>query len=103
MGIHSIRLEEEGGRVIREIDGDPHGLDRLLPDLSQTRYQCIRFIDEYGDTVFNRLQMDQFLTEWAELAARAATAEDRVLIEAVRRLAEDCRAEPHRYLRFCGD
>lgn len=103
MGIATIRLEDEEGGVVEEAAGDPHVLDPLLPDVSDLSYQCVRFIDPYGETVFNRLQMEQFLAEWDRLRALATTLDQKRVFQEVRRLAEKCGDEPHLYLRFSGD
>lgn len=60
-------------------------------------------VDWYGDTVFNRLQMRQFISEWDALQQRASTPDEAALIEKVKELALRCKSEPHLYLAFIGD
>ncbi len=103
MGICTVRLEDEEGAVIEETACDPHVLDPLLPELRDASYQCLRFIDAYGETVFNRLQMTQFLAEWDRLRGQATTLDQKRVFQEVRHLAERCGDEPHLYLRFSGD
>jgi len=69
-----VELRTERGQVVRGLD-DPSGgtfdasgdFDRLLPDDGM----LLRYIDEYGDTVFNRLQMNDLIRDVDRLAARA--------------------------------
>lgn len=105
MGIINIALVDEEGRILKQVGQqfDTHYLDSLLPSAEDSRSQCLRFVDPYGDTVFNRLQMDQFLREWEELETRAASSDGKELLRSVRELAERCREGPHLYLRFYGD
>ena len=49
---------------------DPRNiLDRLLPEPGSPDYPMLGSIDPYGDTVFNILQMDWFLAEFAKVLA----------------------------------
>lgn len=101
MGIIHIALEDEHGETIEQIEGRVHLLGKLLPDDDQSS-QCLNFIDPYGDTVFNGLQMRPFIAEWDQVADKAQTDEEKILVERVRQLAEKCR-ELHLYLKFYGD
>jgi hypothetical protein len=55
-----------------------------------------------ADTTFNRLQMEQFLTEW-RLLYEQATPTEREFLAQVEDLAKQCASNPHLYLRFYGD
>ncbi len=103
MAIIRITLEGGQGRPVGKVEGRTFLLDKLLPTFDDSQSQCLRFIDAYGDTVFNRLQMDQFLREWEGVAGKATTDEEKALADQVRQLAEMCRSEPHLYLKFYGD
>ena len=66
MGI-DVRVETEDGKSVQEV-GDPRGLTSwllALGDISQT--VCLRFIDPYGDTVFNQAQLPVLSAELADL------------------------------------
>ncbi len=52
--------------MIRVILQDENGIEvgspvdfpsRMIPALDDDRFKCLRFVDPYGDTVFNHLQM----------------------------------------------
>ena len=78
-------------------------LHRLLPSHDDESFQCLRFIDWYGDTVFNRLQIPSFLAEWKGLSLKQAPIKNSTLSRGVARLAYDCQAETHLYLKVIGD
>jgi hypothetical protein len=73
MGI-DLRVETESGGVLTEI-ADPHGCVRrflIMADLEAT--VCLRFIDPYGDTVFNRSQMPVVQSEIEAAVPRLSMA-----------------------------
>src|SRR5687767_8211005 len=97
------RLETEDGEELERVD-DPAGvLNTLIPTVSEDSFQCWRFIDEHGDTVFNTLQMPQFLDELAIIQARSADDVSRRVLAQIEHLARRCRDEVHLYLKFYGD
>ena len=98
-----VRLETQRQIVLDELVDTRDVISRLLVTRTDPAYQCIRFIDPYGDTVFNVLQMPQFLREWVELEESTPNDDAVETIRAVRALAERCRDEVHLYLRFMGD
>ena len=82
---------------------DPiHWVSALIPPVSDRGSACWRFIDPYGLTTFNRLQLATFVEE---IDRRSANATSRQLgkLEEIRALADFALALPHRYLRFAGD
>ncbi|MCI0526739.1 MAG: hypothetical protein L0Y56_04705 [Nitrospira sp.] len=103
MGTINIILEDEHGNPIEKVEGRIHLIDQFLPTLDNESFQCLRFIDPYGDTVFNGIQMQQFIKEWERIMSMAKTNEERNLLEQVKDLAKKCQSEPHRYLKFYGD
>lgn len=74
----------------------------LIPPVSDGESLCWRFIDPYGDTVFNRVQLPFFIGEIDRLGHLASSAQQGRLAE-IKALAEFALALPHRYLKFVGD
>jgi hypothetical protein len=96
-------LEDERGYELARAE-DPTGeLNRLVPSYQDEHFQCWRFIDEYGDSVFNRLQMPQFLRELDLIRATSAAPAPLKVLEQIEALATRCRDEVHLYLKFYGD
>lgn len=103
MGTINITLEDENGVQLEAVEGRVYLIGRVLPLIEDETFQCLRFIDPYGDTVFNRPQMGQFIRELDSIMGRAETPEEKAILLRVRELAEKCESEPHLYLKFYGD
>jgi hypothetical protein len=97
-----IALETDDGHELITVADDKNILHRLLPAAGSSN-AMLASVDWYGDTVFNNLQMRQFLPEWADLTSRAATPEEEQFLMKVKDMALRCRDEVHLYLRFIGD
>jgi hypothetical protein len=102
--INAIRVEGKDQRLLRELVADPIVLDPLfqLAEIDET-YVCLRFVDPYGDTVFNADQAEQVIVELEMLSQRTSTPAQRAVLAEIAALAAFAREEPHRYLRFVGD
>jgi len=102
VGINII-LEGEDGVALEQVD-DPTGrLYKIMPRYEDSSFPFLRFIDLYGDTIFNRPQMEPFLDEWRRVRERAADPDARQLVAEVERLARRCQNEVHLYVRFQGE
>lgn len=102
MGL-SIRLEDERGEQLEGVI-DPH---QILLDLINAgnviNTCCLRFIDPYGDTVFNRVQMAQFMKELGELDKFAKNSDQLNLLSRIKELTQRCSQQPHLYIKIYGD
>jgi hypothetical protein len=98
-----IRLEDERGELVESV-GDPTNiLPKLLPLPEDDSFSCLRYIDRYGDTVFNQRQIGDFLLELKRIRKKTITGPEMDLLDAIKKLAERCRAELHLYLKFYGE
>jgi hypothetical protein len=102
MGL-GIALQDEMGSELAVVVDPKNHLGRLLPPPEDSAHPMLTSIDFYGDTVFNRMQMDRFLAEWADVSAKAFGPEERELVSAIEGLARRCQDEVHLYLKFIGD
>jgi hypothetical protein len=98
----TIQLEDEEGNVIESIF-DVGDLQRALPESNDSSFSCLRFVDDYGDTVFNRLQAPVVLQELSRVRPAIDTIPEGDFFAELLRLVNRCRVEPHVYLRFVGD
>ena len=99
----TFRLQDEDGEKIDEVH-DPLGLIvSYLPLLSDQSFHCLRFIDPYGDTYFNQMQIETFLAEWDRTFDKVQEEAAKRLSLEIKSLAQRCKQEPHLYLRFLGD
>ncbi len=101
MGI-VVQLVDERGRLLATA-ADPHDFVDRVADRAHDDLRMLSWLDPYGDTVFNQLQMPAFLDDWSRIRAFIAGDRDAETWRRVRDLAERCAREPHVYLRFTGD
>ncbi len=103
MGI-STQLVSERGEVIEEVFDEQSRLNPLIESVPQYEStHCIQYMNPYGDTIFNSLQLPRFLDEWKMVEEQAVTQEEKDLVAAVQRLALLAEEENHMYLRFVGE
>lgn len=74
MGFH-INLETERGEVLAPVI-DPQNHLHRLSERSLREQPLLAEIDWYGDTVFNRMQMPRFLSQWQALARNSQSADE---------------------------
>ena len=99
----TIRLQTEVGEKIGEVYDTQGVIVTHLPPLSDESYHCVRFIDPYGDTYFNEMQIETFLAEWNCIFGKVEELEAKRLSAEINALAQRCKQEPHLYLKFLGD
>jgi hypothetical protein len=97
--IRAIVQDEQGNQLGEALDFS----NALLPSPDDTRFICLRFIDPYGDTIFNRMQMPTVIGELRDLKVASDNQERDAIIDRLVELACLCQEEPHLYLRFIGD
>jgi hypothetical protein len=91
----TIVLENENKTLISSLSSE---FDTgLRNDLSGFKLFC--YLDAYGDTIFNRLQMDDLIKDLKSLKL----SETNPLLDEIQLLAERCKNEEHTYLVFYGD
>ena len=99
-----VLLQEGVGKILEVInypfDTPNH---RLCPEWRDPDFPLLAYIDPYGDTVFNPLQMEPFLAEWRCLYPKAETLSEQKFLQDVERLALRCQNEIDLYLKFFGD
>jgi hypothetical protein len=98
-----IEVRTESGNQVGFVADEKNLLQTLLGNPDQPAFPMLASIDPYGDTVFNRMQINRFMTEWKTLFSRASTPEEESLLDAVIELAEKSKQDVHLYLVFIGD
>jgi hypothetical protein len=98
-----VALEGEDGTALGTIEDPTNVLHLVLPEVGDSRYQCLSRIDWYGNTVFNYLQAPQLLAEWRTLESRKRDPETQRVLDGIRKLAKRLGEERHVYLKFYGD
>jgi hypothetical protein len=102
MGL-GIELQNEQGQTLEFVADPKNLLGRLLPPSEDSCHPMLTSIDPYGDTVFNRIQIERFLHEWILVSAKVQTSEESSLVAAIEKMARRCHDEVHLYLKFIGD
>jgi len=64
------------------------------------KWRLLKYVDPYGDTYFNRLQILDFLADWEAAETLVRSPEGETLWVEVGRLARRWREEVHLYLKF---
>ncbi len=103
MGIDAAWVDESGNAIQQVFDPRQH-LTFLSTSTWHTREGCcVRFIDPWGNTLFNQAQLPVLLEELSSTHADEADLEARAHLEKVMRLVEKAIGRTHTYLRFVGD
>jgi len=102
MGLNIV-LENEQGQQIEKIIDSSNLLLAIIKNSKLPDSFCMRYIDPYGDTVFNKIQMDQFLIELSQLQKLSKNTKDHELLAKIRALALRCQQELHLYIKIYGD
>ncbi|MBV9613081.1 MAG: hypothetical protein JO091_11450 [Acidobacteriaceae bacterium] len=98
-----IELKDEWGAQLDTVADPQNILDRLLPVPGDSSNPMLGSIDPYGDTVFNVIQINWFLSEWSAVLAKAQTAEEQELTSKITAMAQRVRDGIGLYLKFVGD
>jgi hypothetical protein len=99
----AIQLEDQQGKVLEEIPDLESLLARLFPSWDDDTSHCLRYIDPWGETTFNHLQMDEVISELRRIRKKTAVEAERAFIDAIEGMATRCKEGEHRYLKFLGD
>jgi hypothetical protein len=102
MAFLTVSLEDENGNILESIE-DNGLLGSLIPLVSDKSYCCTKYIDLYGNTVFNRLQMDDFIEEMKIIQDKSENLQTTDIIDNIIKLANKSKSKPHLYLKFYGD
>lgn len=100
MGIDAF-TQDERGNSIRELLDPKSLVTRLVADAYGP--VCLRFLDPYGDTYFNQLQIPVLLEELESAVRACRNSEARAHGEALLALVASAVDEVHTYVLFSGD
>ena len=83
-------IENERGEKLEGLIDSEDVLQRLLPLSQDDTFVCIRFIDPYGDTVFNHLQLPFFIAELERVSQNANTDDEKLYSKTLKEMAQKC-------------
>lgn len=102
MGI-DVRVETESGEVQDEVLDDRNLTEKLLPDREDGSSPCLRFVDPFGDTVFNQIQIPLVVKELETRMRASSKPEVKSHCEAILKVVTATVGEDHTYVRFSGE
>ena len=102
MGIVAV-VEDVQGTKIATLEDPTNILHRLLPAHDDLTFRLLNYVDWYGDTTFNRLQLPEVRRELRRLIDGRRSPEEVAFLERLDALAARAEAEVHLYLKFYGD
>jgi hypothetical protein len=102
MGI-DVRVETESGEVQDEVLDDQNLTEKLLPDRDDGTSPCLRFVDSFGDTLFNQIQIPLVIAELEKRMRGSAKPEVKAHCEAILKALRAAAGEEHTYVRFSGE
>ena len=102
MGINA-RIQSENGDKIQELYDINNLVVKLLPSFNDESSICLRFIDPYGNTVFNQRQLPVFIIELKSAIAESTNLKAINHGDKLLKLAEKADGKVHTYLKFIGD
>lgn len=103
MGIDA-RWEDENGNEIEVMLSPPRSrLETLIPEANVEGFPCLRYIDLYGDTTFNQLQLPQLLADLKQAMLETESPETRAHMKSLIDLVQRAIGADHTYIKFYGE
>lgn len=97
----NLEWRDENGQMLAHYTGP--FINSSLPGNASSDSRCLRFIDPWGNTIFNQLQVPVLVAELEEVVARSTDPVLRDNITAVLRFVQQNTDDVHTYLTFVGD
>ena len=97
--IRVVVQDDKGNEVGQAVDVPTAAIARP----GDARFACLRFVDPYGDTVFNALQLVTLLEDIRLLRRLSSGDQHEPVFRRIETLIAHCQAEPHLYLKLVGD
>src|SRR5687767_14971403 len=83
---------------------DPGFALELLPAADESvTTACLRFIDPYGDTVFNQAQLGELILELESRRSRITDLPLRRRLDQLLEFLRPCAGQVHTYIKIVGD
>jgi hypothetical protein len=102
MGI-DLQWESERSNVLERISDEQGLVAQILAAAIEEGSFCLRFVDPYGDTVFNQQQIRVLIDELRAVPLEHLSADAKSHLEKVVGLATRAQSKVHTYLKFYGD
>ena len=98
----TIAVETERGETVKRFFDVRNHLRRMMERASTDEFRVLRYIDWYGDTLINQVQMEDFIHELRVFSKHAENAGESGVIDALLGFARECEGQ-RLYIKFYGD
>ena len=99
-----VHWEDENGNELAAVVSPPTTkFTLLIPPTPELDYPCLRWIDHYGDTTFNQVQIAQLADDLSRLMRQCPDDETQQHLEAILALVNKAEGKTHTYIKFYGD
>lgn len=95
----TVILEDENNNPIKIMEGE-FSFDEMEYERISSNYLLLKYLDRYGDTKYNHLQMNDLLDDLHQL--KNYYPDNNNLVEVIK-MAITCKESTHYYLCFYGD
>jgi hypothetical protein len=99
---YAVEVRDAQGKVLASAQLSCE-LEAAFPEINNPAYPVLRYLDEYGDTYFNSLQVVQILKELDLLRRELVDGIAMGSLESLADIAQVALELPHRQLVFIGD
>lgn len=102
MGI-DLHIEDEHGKSIYCISDDQQIFAHVINQTKMSEYSLLKYIDPYGDTTFNNMQLNDLLYDLSSLHTTISDIATRKYVNKLISLLENYTNTNHVYFKFYGD
>ena len=95
----TVILEDENRNELTSLSKE-FSLKSFNKIIKSEDIRLVKYLDPYGDTVFNSIQMNDLISD---MKCITLLEPDNKVIDEIVLLAQKCLSESHRYLSFYGD
>jgi len=95
----SIVLENEKGDLISLLK-EEFSHESLFDEDKRKSFRLLKYLDPYGDLIFNSLQMDDL---FYDIRFLMSLGYDKIVCDELLQISDQCKNNNHLYLKFCGN
>jgi hypothetical protein len=95
-------LEDEHGNALDRFFDPKSILPKIIP-YSKEGYWLVKYIDPYGDTVFNQLQIPILIDELKAIKSATTAKEHLDFLQQLIDFIDKSQGKVHSYIKFYGD
>ena len=102
MGI-DVYLEDENGKELESVMDEKNSFAHFITQTKFPDTMCLRFIDPYGDTTFNGLQLPVIEDELRKQLETTTVPLLKAHLQKIIDLVVKAQSDVHIYIKFFGD